>query len=59
MTEKNIQDNILKKNIKKITYQIDLGQLELTFQICDPCHETMITLNNQNKYEAQLPIKCS
>lgn len=39
-------------------YQIDPGQPGLTFQICDPCYETMITPNNanQNKYEAQLPI---
>ena len=38
-------------NIKIKTYQIDLGQLGLKYQIHDPGYKTMITLQkaNQNK----------
>jgi len=48
---KKVQDNIFffKKNIETIIYWIDLGQLGLTFKICDPGHEIIITPNKANQ----------
>lgn len=41
-----------------ITSQIDLIQHEFTFYVCDPDHETLITLTktDETHYEAHLSI---